>query len=164
MDGVRGWLLTLIALCLLCALADALMPRGPVKGAGRLVCGLALLCALLSPLPGLRLEEGRDWLEDCFDGLEEREAALEEQVNAGTKGIIEEKYAAYIVDKAEQEGIACTVRVTCGAGADGLLVPVLVELAGDFTDQAQSRLTQLITEELQVPAGQQSYYSGEELP
>ena len=164
MDHVRGWLLTLIALCLLCALAEALMPRGPVKGAGRLVCGLALLCALLSPLPGLRLEAGQDWLEDYFRGLEEQEAALEEQVNTGTKGIIEEKYAAYIVDKAEQEGIVCAVRVTCGTGADGLLVPSLVELAGDFTDQDQSRLTGIITEELQVPAGQQIYYSGEELP
>lgn len=164
MDGVREWLLTLIALCLLCALADALMPRGPVKGAGRLVCGLALLCALLTPLPGLRLEEGQVWLEDYFRSLEEQEQALEEQVSQGTKGIIEEKYAAYIVDKANQEGIGCTVRVTCAEGEGGLTVPVQVELAGSFTDQEQSRLTQIITEELQVPVDRQIYYSGEELP
>ena len=164
MDGVREWLLGLIVLCLLCSAAEALMSRGPVKGAGRLVCGLALVCALLSPLPGLRLEEGTVWLEDYFRSLEEREEVLEEQVSAGTKAIIEEKYAAYIVDKANEEGIACTVRVTCAAGEDGLAVPSLVELAGDFTDGAQSRLTQIITEELQVPMDRQVYYSGGELP
>lgn len=164
MEGIRGWLLGLISLCLLCALADALMPRGPAKGAGRLVCGLALLCALLGPLPELRLEEGRAWLEGYFRSLEQEEQALEEQVNAGTKAIIEETYAAYIVDKAKEEGIVCTARVTCREGEDGLLVPGLVELTGSFTRQEQSLLTGIITEELQVPAGQQVYYSEEELP
>ena len=76
MDGVRGWLLSVIAACLLCALADALMPQGPVKKVGRLVCGLVLLCVMLSPLPGLRLEEGQAWLESYFAGLEQQKQDL----------------------------------------------------------------------------------------
>lgn len=164
MDGVRGWLLSVIAACLLCALADALMPQGPVKKAGRLVCGLVLLCVMLSPLPGLRVEEGQAWLEDYFAGLEQQKQDLKETADAGTKGIIEEEYAAYIVDKAKELGIVCRARVACRTGEDGLRVPDRVEVTGRFSDEEQSRLTQIIEEELLVPPERQAYYSEEELP
>lgn len=164
MDGVRGWLLSVIAACLLCALADALMPQGPVKKAGRLVCGLVLLCVMLSPLPGLRLEEGQAWLEGYFAGLEQQKQDLKEAADAGTKGIIEEEYAAYIVDKAKELGIVCRARVVCRTGEDGLTVPERVEVTGRFSDEEQSRLTQIIEEELLVPPERQAYYSEEELP
>ena len=163
-EGVRSWLLSVIAVCLLCALADALMPRGPVKKAGRLVCGLVLLCAMLAPLPGLQLETGQAWLEDYFAGLEQQKQNLKETADAGTKGIIEEQYSAYIVDKAKELDLVCQVRVTCRTEADGLTVPDGVEVAGRFSDEEQSRLTRIIEEELLVPPERQTYYSEEELP
>ena len=163
-EGVRSWLLSIIAVCLLCALADALMPRGPVKKAGRLVCGLVLLCAMLAPLPGLQLETGQAWLEDYFAGLEQQKQNLKETADAGTKGIIEEQYSAYIVDKAKELDLVCQVRVTCRTDADGLTVPDGVEVAGRFSDEEQSRLTRIIEEELLVPPERQTYYSEEELP
>ena len=163
-EGVRSWLLSIIAVCLLCALADALMPRGPVKKAGRLVCGLVLLCAMLAPLPGLQLETGQAWLEDYFAGLEQQKQNLKETADAGTKGIIEEQYSAYIVDKAKELDLVCQVRVTCRTEADGLTVPDGVEVAGRFSDEEQSRLTRIIEEELLVPPERQTYYSEEELP
>ena len=36
MEGARMWLLSLLAVSLLCALADALMPPGAVRKVGRL--------------------------------------------------------------------------------------------------------------------------------
>ena len=164
MDGVRNWLLSVIAACLLCALAEALMPQGPVKKAGRLVCGLVLLCVMLSPLPGLRLETGQAWLEEYFAGLEQQKQEWKEAADVGTKGIIEEQYGAYIVDKAKGLGIVCRARVTCRTGEDGLPVPDGVEVTGQFSDEEQSRLTQIIEEELLVPPERQVYYSEEELP
>ena len=164
MDGVRSWLLSVIAACLLCALAEALMPQGPVKKAGRLVCGLVLLCVMLSPLPGLRLETGQAWLEEYFAGLEQQKQEWKEAADVGTKGIIEEQYGAYIVDKAKGLGIVCRARVTCRTGEDGLPVPDGVEVTGQFSDEEQSRLTQIIEEELLVPPERQVYYSEEELP
>lgn len=52
MGAVRSWLLAVIAASLLCAVAGALMPPGGVKRVGRLVCGLVMLAAVLSPLAG----------------------------------------------------------------------------------------------------------------
>ena len=58
MGPLRVWLLGVIGVAVLTALADSVMPPGAVKRVGKLVCGLALLAALLSPLPGFELSSG----------------------------------------------------------------------------------------------------------
>ena len=76
MAGLRSWLLALVAASLICALADALMPKGAVKRVGRLVCGLVLASAILSPLAGLDVESGQSWLERHLASVEFQRAAL----------------------------------------------------------------------------------------
>jgi len=164
MAGARGWLLAIISASILCAVADSLMPAGPVKRVGRLVCGLVLLCAVLSPAADLDLAGGRDWLEDYFAGLEAGRMALGERVDQEMKVIIEQEYAAYIVDKAAEMGLTCAARVSCRAEEAGLYVPDGTEVAGAGSDEGQSRLTRLIEEDLGVPLERQVYYSEEELP
>ena len=105
MGAVRGWLLAVIAVSLLCAVADALMPPGAVRRVGRLVCGLVLMGAVLSPVVELDVEGGRRWLEDYLASLSRQESELSETVNRQLKIIIEEECAAYIVDKAEEMAI-----------------------------------------------------------
>ena len=105
MEVVRAWLLSLIAVSLLCASAGALMPKGAVRQVGRLVCGLVMLAAILSPVARLDAAEGRRWLAGYFASVEQRRAGLEETVNNQMKHIIEGEYAAYIVDKAAELGL-----------------------------------------------------------
>ena len=164
MAGVGSWLLSITGASVLCALADGLMPAGPVRRVGRLVCGLMLLAVILAPLAQLDLEGGQRWLEEYHLGLEDRTQELERQVDEQMKTIIEQEYAAYIVDKAKELGIVCRARVVCRTGEDGLTVPERVEVTGRFSDEEQSRLTQIIEEELLVPPERQAYYSEEELP
>ncbi|MGE4277136.1 MAG: hypothetical protein AB7E30_08160 [Lawsonibacter sp.] len=164
MDGVREWLLAIIAASILCALADSIMLSGAVKRVGRLVCGMVLLCVVLTPVSRLELNDGKGWLEDYLAELEVQKTELNEQVNEGMKTIIETRYAAYIVDKAEELGLTCTARVSCRVGEDGLYVPDEVQVAGICSDVEQSRLTQMIQEDLGVPLERQVYYIEEELP
>ena len=98
MGAVGRWLTAVIAVSLLCAAADALMPQGAVKRAGRLVCALVLMGAVLSPLAELDGAEGQRWLKEYLAGVEYREAELQETINSQMKVIIEEECAAYIVD------------------------------------------------------------------
>ena len=105
-EGARAWLLAMLAACILCSVADSLMPTGPVKGVGKLVCGLVLLCALLSGAKGLDVAAGQAWLDDWLAGVGEERAYLENQVNGEMKTIIEERFAAYIVDKAAELGLS----------------------------------------------------------
>ena len=164
MGAVRSWLLAVIAASLLCAVAGALMPPGPVKRVGRLVCGLVLIGAMLSPLRLLDLEGGQRWLEGYLASVQSREAELEETVNSQIKVIIEQKYAAYIVDKAAQLGLACRARVKCALSEDGLYLPVRTEVDGSMTADVQGKLIRVIESELGVPAQAQIYAEEEEIP
>lgn len=163
MDGIRTWLLAIIAASILCALAERVMPPGPVKRAGGLTCGLVLLWTILTPVARPDLGAGRAWLEDYLAALEQREMELSDQVDQGRKVLIEQEYAAYIVDKAAEWELNCTARVKCRA-EEGLYIPDETMVAGPFSDVEQSRLTQMILEDLGVPAERQTYYAEGELP
>ena len=100
MSGAQEWLLGILAACILCSVAESLMPSGPVKRVGKLVCGLVLLCALLAGTGKLDWSESQRWAEQWNAQLELEKQDLEDQVNEEMKVIIEEKFEAYIVDKA----------------------------------------------------------------
>ena len=164
MTAVRSWLLAVIAVSLLCAAAEAIMPRGAVKRVGKLVCGLVLLAAILSPLTALDLSGGQRWLEDYLAALDLREAELEETVNGQMKGIIEQEYAAYIVDKAAQLGLTCGLRVECRVSEEGLCLPVRAEVSGGLTEEERLRLVQIIESDLGIPESEQIYMEEERVP
>lgn len=164
MTAVRSWLLAVIAVSLLCAAAEALMPQGAVKRVGKLVCGLVLLAAILSPLTGLDLSGSQRWLEDYLAALDLREAELEETVNGQMKGIIEQEYAAYIVDKAAQLGLTCGLRVECRISEEGLCLPVRAEVSGGLTEEERLRLVQIIESDLGIPESEQIYMEEERVP
>ena len=163
MDGIRTWLLAIIAASILCALAERVMPPGPVKRVGGLTCGLVLLWTILTPVARPDLGAGRAWLEDYLAALEQRETELSDQVDQGRKVLIEQEYAAYIVDKAAEWELNCTARVKCRV-EEGLYIPDETMVAGPFSDVEQSRLTQMIREDLGVPAERQTYSAEGELP
>ena len=164
MDGLRTWLLSLMFAAVLCAMARALMPAGPVKRAGNLICGLVMLTAVLAPAARLSPGAAEAWMDQLSAGQTQREEELRQSLNEGMKRIIEQEFAAYIVDKAAEWGLTCTARVTCGETEDGLYLPVRTEVTGPLTQGDRARLTRLIREELGVPEEEQAYHLGEEMP
>ena len=98
--ALREWLLSVTAAAILCALAQGLIPPGPVRRVGRLTAGLVMAAALLSPLASLKGVEPEEWLESWQPQEEVQE--LEQQRDETMKTIIEEECSAYIVDKAAQ--------------------------------------------------------------
>ena len=164
MAGVGSWLLSITGASVLCALADGLMPAGPVRRVGRLVCGLVLLAVILAPLAQLDLEGGQRWLEEYHLGLEDRTQELERQVDEQMKTIIEQEYAAYIVDKAAELGAVCTARVTCaGEGGENWL-PDRVTVRGTLTPSQREALSREIRTGLGIPETHQSFETEEESP
>lgn len=158
MAALKDWLMSLIAVSVLCAAADSLMPSGSVKQVGKLVCGLVLLCAMLRPVSALREISITQVLEGYTAQLHRQEEQLEQQTRQTRKTVIEEHFASYITDKAAQLGVVCKVEVDCVMQEDGLYLPESVRLWGDFTDVQQSRLSELIGVELDVPTRRQTYY------
>lgn len=164
MGAARGWLLAVIAASLICALADALMPPGAVRQVGRLVCGLVLLGAILPPLTNLDIAGGQRWLEDCLASLEGREAELTQTVNSQMKVIIEQEYAAYIVDKAAGLGLTCDLQVECALSEEGLYLPARARVSGPLTESERAQVSRMIEEDLGVPKSEQLYITEEDVP
>ena len=145
MGVLRGWLLTLVAVSILCALAQSLMPDGPVRQVGRLACGMVLLCCILWPGTGL----DRSWLTEWefLTGVEE--ARLEGWVTDRRKELIEERCAAYIQNTARENGISCTLRVACSPEGE-LFLPREAWVMGELTEEEWSWLCARLREQLGV--------------
>ena len=164
MGALGRWLAAVIAVSLLCAVADSLMPSGPVKRVGRLACGLVMAGALLSPLARLDVTGGTLWLDSFLASVQSREGELEETVNSQLKTVIEQQSAAYIVDKAAELGWTCAAQVECRMSEDGLYLPCRAWVAGPLTEEERAGLTRMISEDLGVPESEQSCIGEEELP
>lgn len=158
MAALKEWLMGVIAVSVLCAAADSLMPGGSVKKVGRFACGLVMLCVMLEPLAALRGSSITGWLEEYAYSIQTEEENLKHQVVHTQKAVIEEYCAAYISDKAAELGVTCRVEVECTYHADGLYLPQCARLWGNFSDVEQSRLTQLLETQLGIPIEEQTYY------
>ena len=162
MELLRAWLTGITAAAILCALANSLMPEGAVRRVGKLSCGLVMLAAVLRPLVEVEALSPGDLLEDYQAQAAVQTQELEEGRNTALKSIIEQEFAAYIVDKAAQLGAACTAQVTCQLGEGGVFLPQSAAVQGSFTPQQQEELARILEEELAIPRARQNFSTKEE--
>jgi len=163
-EVLRTWVLSLTCTALLCSLAMALIPRGRVRTATRLVCGLALAFALLSPLADLDLTDYALDLSRYRRDLAERQQTVGEANDRLARAIIEEESAAYIWDKAQGLGLtvrSVTVRATWG-DAQQLWVPYETTMDLDGDSALRARLSREIEAELGIPAQRQKWSAEDE--
>lgn len=158
MGVLRSWLLGVTGGAMLVALAHALLPDGVIGKVGRFTGGLVLFVAVLQPIAGMDYDTLARGLSVARMDLGEYTALPTTKNFDLMKSIIEERSAAYIVDKAAGRGITCTVRVTCSADErEAYPYPVSVEVTGTLSPTQREELTRLIEGELAVPAEEQSY-------
>ena len=153
---MKQWLMGVIAAAILCTIAQDLSPRGSVKQVGRLVCAMALLCAVLSPIKTLDVAAGGQWLTNYRAALADSRAALAEQGEEIQMAVIAEKYRAYIESKGAQLGLKCQARVDCREEGE-IYVPDRVQVTGDLAQGDWDGLSRGLEEELGVPPERQSF-------
>lgn len=150
MGAVRRWLLGVVLTAFAGSLARSLAPRGRGEAAVRLVSGLLLALAVLSPLGDLEPS-----LPAMGSGGAEEAARQARQYKsenlAALSAIIEERCASYIWDKADRLGLDPRVEVRCAAGESGVPLPEAVTLTGPYSPQ----LSAWIQEEVGIPAEKQ---------
>lgn len=151
MELLREWIVSLMAVSLLAALVQSLAGSGALRRAAEFICALALLAALLGPLPGL------DWgsllpdAEAYRDSAERLRLELEREREAELTAGIAERTASYISHKAR-----CAVRVETNAEG-GVPLPWRVELERDY----ESGLSAWIEETVGIPKERQAWHGGE---
>ena len=154
-EGVRTWLLGVVLTSLAAGLARQLAPQGKEQAMVRLVSGLLLALAILRPLAG----SGWEGLEvPAFARQSEEQAEVyRKNQQEAFSAIIAEKTEAYILDKANQLGLDCTVRVTAAAGESGIPLPVSATIRGTYSPA----LAECMEEEVGIPAEQQIWLEEE---
>ena len=156
-EAVRQWILGVTCAALLGALACELAGKGTLGQVGRLVSGLVLLWAVLSPLPGVDIARLTQPVLEVGTWLEREREQLNEQSGAAMRTVIEQESQAYILDKAQQLGLDCQVRVTCHMEG-GVWLPWSVQVTGIAPSAS---LTRAVEEGLGV-AGERICYGGSE--
>lgn len=151
MESLRTWLSSIVAVTLLIAMAESLVPEGTMRRVAGFTGGLVLLLALVRPvlaggLPDLTLET-----EKWTAAIEDQQASLSRQGEDALAALIAERTASYIWDKGAALGLEVKANVETRTGEAGLPVPERVELEGPYS----KKLADYITHELNIPPERQ---------
>ena len=157
MGVLREWLTSLVAVSMLLSVAQTLVPEGSIRKITSFTGGLILLVVLLRPLLGADLSRLDLHLEDYERAIGQRQEELASAGEAELAGIIEERTAAYISDKADTLGLAVKVQVETKLAGDGVPVPWRAEIWGPRSPA----LATYMEEELGIPGERQVWHEGE---
>ena len=153
-EFLRSWIWSLTGAAVVCACAMHLTPAGQVKKVVRLLCGVVMTAALLSPLRQLDLTEYGWNLARYRAEAAELTGTAETLRQSLDRNIIEEKLAAYILDKAQSCGAALQgAQVHLQWSTEGFWYPDGAVLQGNY-DRVLARWMEA---ELGIPEGAQTW-------
>lgn len=158
---LREWLLGITCAAMLLALAEQLIPDGAGKRVLRLAGGLLLILMAVNPIAKLDTRE----LQNIVKEFDVQVRAADEELEAANdflyESIIEEKTAAYILDKAEELGMSC--RVFVSVAWDGEIPkPHAARIYGAWTETQREALSRMMEEELGIISSMQHFEESEE--
>lgn len=151
----------LCALSILCGAALSISPKGNVRRIMGIVCAAALICAVIEPIKGMDLSA---YSLELAKAGQRREEFLAENADAGerlNRLVIQERYRAYIMDKAKELNIPMSeVSLELRWSSEGLWLPesasYTAEPGGD-----RNALEQTIQAELGIPLDKQNWSDDE---
>jgi len=148
MQGIREYLLGVVAAAILCAIVSQMAGNGSFLGAAmKLITGMFMLLALASPMMDIKIMPIR-MFSDISAQAEEITSSSTESTRDSVSGIIKERTQAYILDKAKNYGVELNVEVMLSDG--DIPVPVCVTLSGKVSPYTKKMLTQTIESELGI--------------
>ena len=153
MSFLTKWLLSVIATAFLVSVCEALIPDKKVREVGKLIGGLLMILALLTPLLQLQTKSLDFSLEDYIAQTEEKEALYRNQQEENYDALIKEKCESYIETAASELGLSVHPDVQITHTEDGTYQIENVGL--DIPYHAE--FSQWITQELGVAAQDQSW-------
>ncbi len=154
MEGLRAYLSSIVAVCLLAALAMAVVQQERIRGVVRLISGLLVVLVVLRPLPSLDWTElsedlmslgGNEFDSDAVQ--QEYQARLRENIKRDTQHHIEERAAA----------LGAFVRAEVELSDAEYPVPVSVRLVGLVNHSQFTELSIFMSESLGIPIERQEW-------
>ena len=158
-EFIRSWVMGLVSVAFINAIAMSLAPKGKSRAVVGLTCGLVTVVALIAPILDFDYEAHALHIagpETTWDDWVDEMAIEQERL---TNLIIRERSEAYILDKANSLDIAdLTVRVDTITSSYGVIYPYEVWLTGAYTQEQRQKLGDFLTGIFGIPA-QRQYWS-----
>lgn len=158
-EAIRSWLLTMTGVALLTTIVSFFASSGSMKRVLKLIGGVAMAIALLSPLLKFDFSAYAASLQ-LYDGdIAWNSAAVEETEKRLNRTIIESECSAYILDKAAQLGVPLSdaqVAVQWSA-TDGVWYPSAATLTLASGAEPSAALTDMIEADLGISSEQQKW-------
>lgn len=155
-DAIRGYLLSIVAVCLLTALARSLIPEGGVRRVSSVVCALLLVLCALSPLLQLDIDAVAQSIARIQMENETLRTGVAVKNRELVSQIIKQNTQTYILDKAASMGLTLQAEVEMRDAGD-YPYPYRVTLGGMCTEAQRQVLTRYIEENLAIPAERQAW-------
>lgn len=134
MDGILGnWIMGLSGAAVFCAVMCELCPKGSVKSVVKLLCGMVMALALISPLLNMELPYYAMNLAEYRLMAEEAASDGKSESDTLSRTIIEEQCRAYILDKGQALGADIQdAGVKLRWSSEGFWYPVGCEIKGKY--------------------------------
>jgi len=150
---LREWVIGLMGAALVSAAATALAPEGRTRRIVQLVCGLAVIVALLAPVKELDLESLAAFSEKYGEEGRAAAARAADTEEMLLRRIIEQRTEAYILDKGHALGIEdLAVQVTAEKTEEGAWIPKRARLNTRADAFLRQKLQAAIEAELGIAA------------
>ncbi|MGM9521650.1 MAG: hypothetical protein ACI3VB_04145 [Oscillospiraceae bacterium] len=163
METIRSWILCITGTALVCSAAMALTPEGMAKKAVRLICGLALMIALMGIAVKLDYGSLSLYMSEYRQKAEDTVSDAVSESSKQTRYIIEKECEAYILDKAETIGIGLyEVSVTAKWSEDGYWYPASAKMTSEPDEEKSRELALKISAELGIPEEAQIWSTKDE--
>ena len=150
MQGIKEYLLGVIAAAILCAIVTQLVSKESLPGAAmKLICGVFMLLALVSPVTQIRIRPSHIF-SDLSLQADLITTAASESSRESIAQIIKEQTQAYILDKASSQGVSLSVSVALSDGE--IPKPIGVTLTGSVSPYTKKILSETIEKDLGIAA------------
>lgn len=154
MEDMKQYILTIVSVAVLSSvLLKLLNDKSSAYKLIKLMCGIIMVLTIVSPWTKVTIDdylEGFEWVKrDAAAVQEEGEILVQQQL----KESITERTEAYILDKAALLGADISVSITCTTS--DVPVPISVELSGNASPYAKSRLRQILISDVGIPEDKQ---------
>ena len=154
MDGIRAYLLSVVAAAIISALSVNIIGKKDAQSAViKLLAGLFLSITVISPWTKIRLNNISSYFETLKVNADDAVSAGTSVADTARDEIIKEKAEAYILDKATSYGASIEVEVTLTEATPR--TPESIVIRGTVSPYVRQRLQEVMENDLAIPKERQ---------
>lgn len=157
-ETMGAWLRQIVISSLLLSVINSMIPEGSFRKVAGFVSGLIFLSVVFKPIYTIDWENTEIDLESYRAAVAEKQLVFEEENDQKLSDVIAGKTETYILDKAADLGIACTVTVETTESEDGVFLPAEVYFDCSRSDMLEG----WVEENLGIPPDHQYWETNEE--